>query len=222
MTLINEMNNNPDKVIEEIKNGNEKVLTKIYKKVFGNINSYCRGVGINENEGKEAVQDAFETFYRQVLTKKLKLTCTVDTYIISIAKHLLLASERARIKTNNEDITELDNLVDDDEFAETKIKEKKYEIFLEEFNKLEKDCRRVLRHTLRGRSIAEITKIMNYSSEEFTKTKRKRCRRYLIEQIKKNPWYEKLTQTTSEDFELLIWGDDQTSDTSIRKGNERG
>lgn len=211
------MNNNPDKVIDEIKNGNEKVLTKIYKTVYSNINNYCRGIGVNENEGKEAVQDAFETFYRQITTKKIKLSCSVDTYIISIAKHLLLANERVRKKNSHEEITEPEKLVDEDEFAETKLNEQRHQLFIEEFKKLDKDCRRVLRHSLKGKSVREVTEIMNYNSEKFTKIKRARCRQYLIDRIKTNPWYEKLTKTTSEDLELLIWGDDQASKNRLRK-----
>jgi len=213
------MNNNPEKVIVEIKKGNEKVLTKIYKKVYINISNYCRGIGVNENEGKEAVQDAFEAFYRQIISKELELTCTVETYIISIAKRLLLANERVRLKFEYDEITEPDNLIDDDEFAETEIKEKKHQLFFKELNNLEKDCKKVLTHTLKGKSVREITQLMNYSSENFTKTKRARCRKYLIDKIKTNPWYEKLTESTPEDFELLIWGDDQLAKTRVRKRN---
>ncbi len=221
MTLISEMSSNPGaRIIEEIKNGNEKVLTKVYKKVYRTMEHYGFSIGASSVEIEESVQDAFEVFYRQILSEKINLTSTVDTYIISIARRVFLANERQRSKILNDYTSEPETIVDEYEQVEANIQEQKHELFTNEFKKLARDCRRVLSFTLKGYSLKEITVRMNYSSEEYTKTKRARCRNYLIEKIKENPFYETLRDSTPEDIELFVWGNDSSTNNELRKRNK--
>jgi len=210
------MKNTPGvKLINEIKNGDEKVLTKIYKKVYLQMQRYGHAIGAIDAEIEEAVQDAFEVFYRGILSDKLTLTCSVETYIISIAKNVFYANERKRIKTVDDESTNNDAEPDDNGSIEALIEQKKHELFLSEFNKLGEDCQKVLSLTLNGLNAKEITEAMGYTSEKFTKTKRARCRGYLINSIKENPLYEKLRNSTAEDIELFVWGDDTRTEGSV-------
>ncbi len=221
MTLINEMSSNPEaRIIEEIKNGNEKVLTKVYKKVYRHMERFGLSIGVSSVEIEESVQDAFEVFYRQILSRQLNLTSTVDTYIISIARRIFLANDRQRSKLLSNDTSEPETIIDEYEQIAVNIQEQKHELFTAEFKKLARDCRRVLSFTFKGYSLKEITVRMDYSSEKYTKTKRARCRNFLIEKIKENPYYETLRDSTPEDIELFIWGNDSSTKNELRKKNK--
>ncbi|MBI9066222.1 MAG: sigma-70 family RNA polymerase sigma factor [Salinivirgaceae bacterium] len=207
------MSNIPgEKQIKEILNGNEKILKKVYKKVYTHIERYAFGTNISQNVAKEAVQDAFEIFYRQALEGNLSLSCTLETYIISIAKRVIHKEERdwyGRLK----DGIDMDDEIDDvDEIVTKQIQEQKHRLFNHEFQKLDSECKTIISLTLEGYSSEEISKKMNFTSEEYTRNKRSKCKRYLIEQIKENPDYEKLRNANTENFELPVWENEQAGE----------
>lgn len=216
------MSNIPgEKEIKEILNGNDKVLKKVYKKVYTHIERYALGLNISTNVAKEAVQDAFEIFYRQALEGNLTLTCALETYIISIARRVVHKEERdwnSKLK----DGLEMDDEIDDtDELAAKQIQEKKHQLFNHEFQKLNNECKTIITLTLEGYSSAEISKKMNYTSEDYVRIKRSRCKQYLIERIKENPDYEKLRNTNAEDYELPVWEDEPTGKKPIHSGLQK-
>lgn len=193
-------------IIVEILNGNEKVISTVYKKVYHHLENYGKTVNASSYNVKESVQNAFETFYRQILgKKKLKLTCTVETYIISIARHILLKNEQAKgnyiLPQADYDIVEEINEHDD---FETKIEERKRKLFISEFKKLDFESRRILTLTMEGKSTSEIKEIMNYNSNDHVRIKKQRSKLLLTENIKNNPAYEKLRDANPENFEFLI------------------
>ncbi len=207
-TLINEMSINPGaEIIKEILNGNEKIIGSIYKKVYKHLDNYGIIVKASTYNIKEAVQDAFEVFYRKILNKKkLRLTCSVETYIISIAKNLLHANERELGFFNVIPISKID-IIDDDEneSIKHKIDEQKRKLFIDEFKKLSEECKRIISLTMEGYNSAQIKTIMKYSTENVVYARRMRCKQYLTEKIKNRPDYEKLRNAKPEDFELSVW-----------------
>jgi len=192
-----------NEIIKEILNGNEKTLKTIYKKVYRHLKNYGTMMHCSNHNVEEAVQDAFEVFYRKILNKKLDLNCSVDTYIIAIAKNLLHKNEQEMGTFNKDSLSKIE-LTDEDPLNQ-QIEEQKHELFISEFNKLNDECKRIITLTLEGYSGTQIKNMMNYSTEEFVRIKRFRCKQYLTEKIKENPEYEKLRNPNPEDFELPIW-----------------
>ncbi|MDA3893216.1 MAG: sigma-70 family RNA polymerase sigma factor [Salinivirgaceae bacterium] len=188
--------------IAEILNGNEKVISTVYKKVYRHLENYGRSINASDHNIKESVQDAFEVFYRQILNKKLVLSCTLETYIISIAKRALQTNERNFGSYTKEPINAYE-LIDEKEFSQV-IEDQKHKLFVKEFKKLNEECRRVITLTLEGFNATQIKKRMNYSSESFVRIKRQRCKSYLTQKIKENPEYEKLRNANPEDFEFPL------------------
>lgn len=197
------MSNIPGKkVIKEILNGNEKLLKKVYKKVYINIERYAKSVNLSTNNAKESVQDAFEIFYRQALSNEIKLKCSLETYITAIARRVLLKEARDwsdRLKDNFNPDDTIDDII---ELKTKKIKEKKHELFTCEFKKLSTECQNIISLTLQGYNLNQINQKLHYDSVDYLKMKRSRCKRYLIEKIKQNPDYEELRNTHPEDYEL--------------------
>ncbi|PKP10350.1 MAG: hypothetical protein CVU09_06785 [Bacteroidetes bacterium HGW-Bacteroidetes-4] len=204
------MSNTPGekKVIEEILNGNQKVLTTVYKNVYKHMERFSVSMNSSVLNAKEAVQDAFEIFYRQILDGNLELSCSVETYIISIAKRVFLKHEINWNYQFQEQESELDSLVPEDEqeqlLIEKTIEEKKDELFQKTYRLLPPECQQLLSLTIEGYTAAEIARMLNHSSVEHTRNKRMKCKKYLIEKIKENPDYEKLRNANPKDFELPL------------------
>jgi len=208
MVLTNEMNQIPgEKILKEILNGNDKVLTKIYKQVYRQIAHMSSLSNAGADEMKEAVQDAFEIFYRQLYDNQLQLTCSIETYIVSIAKRILSKQSRDYHFSTNKSTSEGKELADEvEEFKDWDewVQNERHNLFLEEFKKLDKDCQKIITLSLKGFEAKVIKKKMKLGSEQYVKIKRQRCKTYLIEKIKENPKYEKLRNAKPEDIELFI------------------
>jgi len=145
-------------------------------------------------------------FYRQILSEKLILTCSTETYVIAIAKRLLHKIEHELGSFNKDPINEID-LIDENEI-ENDIEEQKHNLFTKEFKTLNSECKTIITLTLEGYSAEQIAKQMNYSSEQLLRIKRRKCKYNLIQKIKENPDYEKLRNANPEDFELPLWRDE--------------
>ncbi len=190
-------------ILEEILNGNEKVLSSIYKKVYHHLENYGRYINAIDHNIKESVQDAFEIFYREILGRKLKLTCSVETYIISIAKRVLHQDKNRLGFFNKEPLTEFD-LIEENEINQN-IQEQRHRLFMSEFKKLNEECKRIITLTLEGYNSREIKQLMNFSSEDYVRIKRQRCKHYLTTKIKANPDYERLRNADPEDSQIPLW-----------------
>ncbi len=202
------------KVIEEILNGNEKVLTMVYKNVYKHMERYSVSMNSPVINAKESVQDAFEIFYRQILNGNLELSCSLETYIISIAKRVFLKQEINWNYQFQDEPDEMDELVPENEqeqiLIEKTIEDKKDELLQRTYRLLPQECQELLSLTIEGYSASEICRMMNHSSVEHTRNRRLKCKKYLIEKIKENPDYEKLRNANPEDYELPIRRNDRT------------
>lgn len=200
-------------LIAEILNGNDRVISKVYKKVYHHLENYGKVVKASEHNVKESVQDAFEIFYRQILDEKLTLSCTVETYIISIAKNILHKNEVELGFFNKTPLSKIE-LIDEID-VDQKIEEFKHKLFISEFKKLNEECRKIITLTLEGYDASQTKTLMKLSSVGYVRLKRLRCKNYLTERIKENPDYEKLRNANPEDFELPLWRDEPEGEEPV-------
>ncbi|MFA6402695.1 MAG: hypothetical protein WCX31_13915 [Salinivirgaceae bacterium] len=199
-----------NKIVNEILNGNDKVLTAVYKNVYKTMERYGNNLMSTEADIKEAVQDAFESFYRQILSGNLILTCSVHTYIVSMAKKNLLLNERHLSMQLRTELFEAESIIDENDNSDEKddfekiILEKRREIFRTIYKTLSIECQQIIALTLKGYKTSEIAETMSLISEFYVRTKRMKCKQYLVEKIKENPDYEKLRNANPEDYEVPL------------------
>ena len=90
-------------------------------------------------------------------------------------------------KMNQKDLKGYLDLQSDLNFNDAE--QEKYSLYQKHLNLLDSDCQKVLTLYYDGVSIRDITKIMGYSSESYTKKKKFKCKEKLIKQIKSDPDY---------------------------------
>ena len=82
----------------------------------------------------------------------------------------------------------------------------KLKLFREKFEELSEDCKKVLRMFLNNIPIKEITQSMGYSSDQHTKNRRFRCKKSLVEKIRKSSKYKELrNEKNQDDRDLPRW-----------------
>ncbi len=183
-----------EEMLSGILKNNSLVLRYIYKKYFHKIHSF---VTINNGASEEAndiFQESIIIIYRKLKEDEFFLqNCTFETYLFSVCKLLWL--KQLQIKrgdiVKNGDISELDEIIDDD-LSELIRKNERYKLFQDHFQKLGKDCQTILQLFFEKMPIKQITEVMGYSSESYTKKRKHQCKEYLVRSIKQDKNFKKI------------------------------
>ena len=180
-----------DDIVRGIKEKDEKVIHFLYKDNFKKIAQLVKMNNGTEDDACDVFQDAFMIVYDKLRNDSLVLNVSIGTYLYSVARFVWL-KELKRNKNNSpikeEDFRELQ----DDDIHSIFIYNEKHDLVWQHFEKLSKDCQKVIQLVLDGKSISEVTGIMNYSSEQHTKNRRLRCKDSLIKRVIKDSRYNEL------------------------------
>jgi RNA polymerase sigma factor (sigma-70 family) len=162
----------------------EKVLREYYVLFYQSIRRFVLSNNGNEEDARDLFQDALVVLFQKVRGGNFELTCSVATYLYSISRYLWLKelNKRKWVTYKSVDLEDfIDTSSDIIEISEYNERLKMYRLH---FDKLSSDCKKVLSLFMEGHSIAEITQLMGYSSEQYTRNRRYRCKSWLIDSIK--------------------------------------
>lgn len=175
------------------------VLQSIYSLYFKTVRRLIFLNNGREEDAKDIFQETLVIIYRKLQKDKTTLNCSLKTYIYSVAR-LLWLKELENKRNRNINLEECDQFVDieDNDYELVGVNER-LKLYHEQFEQLSNDCKKILKLFLNNISIAEITKIMGYSSVQHTKNRRYRCKKSLIERIRNNPKYEELKNGNNDD-----------------------
>lgn len=190
--------------IDQILKGNNKILAKIYSKVYRAMYRYGISLGLSESEIKESVQDAFELFYRRIIEKELHLSCTIETYIIGIARKQMFRFVQVNKTNKHNDVGDVEETMVFEEQEEDLLYAAKYKLFVEELKRLPKHCQKIIKMTLSGKNDVHIQREIKSSSVETLRTQRSRCKQSLINNIKANPIYGKIAMYDEQEVEKFM------------------
>ncbi len=183
-----------EELITGIKNKNDKIVSHV---INDNINKIKQLVLLNngsESDAQDVFQEALIVLYRKTHEKNFQLTCSLGTYLYSIARLLWLKELSKRSKGAFVNVDEnIDFVIDNNaEIQETIQKNERLRLFREKYEELSDDCKKVLQMFLMEIPLKEITRIMGYSSEQHTRNRRYRCKEALIKKIVNSKTYIEL------------------------------
>lgn len=160
----------------------------------------------NEEDARDIFQETLIILYRKIRENNLKLVCSLGTFIYSISRLLWLKELETR-KKRKEDFIELDTYSTlDGNIIELAQKNERLRLYREHFEKLSEDCKKILSMFLNKVPIPEITGIMGFSSDQHTKNRRYRCKKFLITRIRNSIQYQELkNEKSTNDREIPRW-----------------
>jgi RNA polymerase sigma factor (sigma-70 family) len=178
---------------------NEKVLREYYALYYPGIRRFIMSNNGNEEDARDLFQDALLVMFQKVRKEQFELTCSLGTYLYSISRYLWLKELGKRKRIMHKSV-ELEDFIDaDSDIGQLSEYNERMKVFRSFFEKLSSDCKKVLGLFTEGRSIAEITLIMGYSSEQHTRNRRYRCKSSLIENIRTTYGHELLSHGNDTD-----------------------
>lgn len=178
-------------IVDGIHQKSTTVVEYIYNEYFTMIRSLILKNHGNEQDAKDVFQEALVIIFRKALNKELELKSSFKTYLYSICWYLWIKE----LEKRNKDIERMaeymhfenipDGLIDEYEMHD------KFRIYQENFKKLKKDCQKILSLFMKKVPMKEIAQKLGYKSVQYVKNRKKVCKDYLIETIKKDKRYKR-------------------------------
>ncbi|HNW50308.1 MAG TPA: sigma-70 family RNA polymerase sigma factor [Prolixibacteraceae bacterium] len=184
-----------EEILRGILKNNSLILRYIYKTYFHKIFSFVTNNKGNSEEANDVFQEAIIVIYRKLKEDNLAIAnCSFDTYLFSVCRLLWLK----QLQIKREDIVKIEDLdiysekLIDDDLSDLIKKNERYKLFQDHFQKLGKDCQKILQLFFKKAPIKQITEIMGYASDSYTKKRKHQCKEYLVKSIKQDNEYKKL------------------------------
>ncbi len=179
-----------EQIVDGILHSDRAVMDYLYARYYDKIENFLVGKGGNPEHIKDVFQEALIVVYRQVVEKGLILTCTFSTYLFAVCKNIWMHDLR-KYRYQPVEENRLDTLSEEPE-QDNEMKEKLKSLYRYHFKQLSEDCRKLLRLHFNRVPLAEIQKILGYSSEHYTSDRKYRCKQSLYRRIKNDPNYRKI------------------------------
>jgi RNA polymerase sigma factor (sigma-70 family) len=162
----------------------ERILREYYGLYYQSVRRYVISNNGNDEDARDLFQDVMLVLFQKVRQEQFTLTCSLKTYLYSVSRFLWL-KELGKRKWISYKAVEHEDFIDaDEDVVSVNEKNERLLFFRKCFDKLSENCRKVLSLFNEGFTIAEITRLMGFKSEQHTKNRRYRCKLTLIESIK--------------------------------------
>jgi len=164
--------------------GNDDILRAYYKFYYSGIRRYVLINHGKEEDAKDLFQDVLLVVFQKVRSNSFELSCSLNTFLFSISKLLWLKELDKRKKVSYQIVISHELCDSGKDIIEIAEYNERLQIYRRHFEKLSANCRMVLSLFIDGKSISEITTIMGYKSDQYTKNRRYKCKLTLIQRIK--------------------------------------
>ena len=177
-------------IIEELKKGNQKLLTMIYIKYQNQFLAYgIKRYPIDYEDLREIYQDVILAFYNNILEGRLTvLTSSLKSYLFEIGKHKIFKYLRVRnfeVEYSDKINDRFSFIADDHQEAETADEISEY--IRNELGKLGEKCYKILKmFYFEKLKMEDIARAMNFSNVDSAKTQKYKCFEKLRTAIKEN------------------------------------
>lgn len=169
------------------------IITRLYDLFLDHVKKFVKNNHGTKDDAMDLFQDALCVLYQNARKKDFVLSCTLKTYVLSIARTIWLSRLKEMKRDNLVLNTPEEDYLTDDFYAVYEYNERMF-LYRKYFNRLSESCRQILTLFLEGRSVREITLIMGFRSEQHTKNRRYRCKKSLIDNIRDTFIYKELSK----------------------------
>ena len=177
--------------IESIKQGDTRGINQVYKNFYPGIRHFIVKNNGAESDAKDIFHEALMAVYVKSKDPTFELTSSFYTFFYTICRNLWF--KELRKKSRDRGTIYEDVVYKSDDLIDNIITEAEREsLFWEKFKYLTEDCRQLLTLFFEGRSMDEITDIMQLSSANYAKKKKFKCKEKLVNLIREDRRYKEL------------------------------
>lgn len=186
-----------DELLRGILRNNSTILRYIYKSYYHKINAFVTHNSGDESDANDIFQEAIIVIYRKLKVGNLIIdNCSFETYLYSVCRLLWLKylDKRKNNIVKVEEIHHYSDVIYENDIRDIAIKNERYKLFQEHFQKLGKDCQKILQLFFDKVPIKEIADLMGFTSESYAKKRKHQCKEYLVRSIKQDTEYKNIIE----------------------------
>ncbi|MEO0527535.1 MAG: sigma-70 family RNA polymerase sigma factor [Bacteroidota bacterium] len=194
-------NNKEDEILRGFLSGNDAVINLFYKEHFPKIRSYILKNSGTEDDAKDVFQDALILTYKKLQTDSLRLNCSLATYVFAVSRNMWMNTLRKHKKMLSWD--KIPNNIPENlnsSILEDMQNGEKLLLYQKHFRNLGTSCRKLLGHFFLGKSMDEISQLMDYSVG-YTRKKKFECKKRLLEMLEVDPVYKEFVNGSPKNNE---------------------
>lgn len=165
------------------------VLDDLYRDTYPLVFRLVVNNGGNENDVKDIIQESFLIILTKIRENNFILSCEFSTYIYSICKNLWFKNLRNNKKLDQKNV-DLSQLADVDfslNFERESSLNSQYFLYRKHFQSLSPICKEILEMFFEKKSFGEIARVLNLINYDFARKKKYKCKKVLIDRIKRDP-----------------------------------
>jgi RNA polymerase sigma factor (sigma-70 family) len=162
----------------------EIILREYYALYFQQVRRLVLTNNGTDEDARDLFQDVLMVLFQKARDENFILTCALGTFLYSVSRFLWLKELNRRKRISNKLVDHEDFVDADADIDMINEKNERMVFYRKYYEKLSESCRKVLSLFAEGYSIAEITTVMGYKSDQHTRNRRYRCKLSLINSIK--------------------------------------
>lgn len=177
--------------LETLSEGKQQHIVSIYKEVFPKIKRFV----LNNNGTLSDAEDIFQKALLQIIVRYRKepfhIKSSFENYFFTVCSNLWRRElNNYKPTTNNPEV--LKNISEEQDAACAIVEQERYELFSDKLSTLSENCRQILKLFFAKTSYQTIMQKLNYNSENVVRQRIFKCKKRLIDLIKKDKRYNNL------------------------------
>lgn len=169
--------------LEGLINKDEEMMQEAYARYFDRIRLLVLRNHGREEDARDVFQDVLLTVFQKAREGTLYLTSSFDAYLYAVSRLQWLRELRRRRRFSSLD-EDTESSPSSGHFFDRYCAADQAAVIRNQMKHLSEDCRRVLLLFEEGYTIAEITRLMGYRSEQHTRNRRYRCKQCLMRKVR--------------------------------------
>ncbi|MCH2192641.1 sigma-70 family RNA polymerase sigma factor [Kordia sp.] len=177
--------------LSTLSKGKEEDILVFYQKVFPKVSRFI----VSNNGRVSDAEDIFQKALLQVIVRYRKepfaIKTSFENYFFTVCRNLWRRElNSSKLKTHHLDT--LENISDVEDSAFAIVEQERYELFSEKLALLSENCGNLLSLFFKRTPYVTIMQKMGYNSENVVRQRIFKCKKRLIELIKKDHRYDDL------------------------------
>ncbi len=188
------MKTEDEKIFNGLRNGDLEMIHYIYTTFFPTVENMVIKLNGNKEDAQDIFQDALTFMYMSLQEKKIECKFSFGSMIYTIARNKRIDSIRRACKRENINIQELpdEQIEYTEDNARLYDEIEKFSLYEKHFNLLSPECQKILKFSMQDMSLKEITYLLKFKNDDYTKHRRYKCKEHLMKSIFNDPAYKEL------------------------------
>jgi DNA-directed RNA polymerase specialized sigma24 family protein len=180
-------------LLKNLAEGDKEAMQSIIKAYWRPVSALIKKHGGSESDAEDVFMDGLEILLRKANDPTFFVTHSIGALLMTVCKYKWLnILHRKKIYDKKVTNALTDGHIDMfDVQAEIELQER-ISVYQKHWNILGERCKHLLTLALEGNSIAEITALLGFSSEGYTRKRKHNCKEKLIRDIQNDPYFNEL------------------------------